>query len=115
MKTFPALRAALCRTRSFLLAGSLLIPEMLPLVPVSAGVAASIVLILSTGEAEARYGTVRRPVRRTTRRVVRRTGRRVAYLGAGASLVYLDGMSYYYWSGAYYQRDGSGYVEVIFD
>jgi len=115
MRIPTSVRIAFRRTGSLLLAGLILLPEMLPLGMVSAGITASAVLIFSAGEAEARGGAVRRPVRRTTRRVVRRTGRRVAVLGAGASLVYLDSMPYYSWNGAYYQKEGNAYVEVVFD
>lgn len=119
MKTLFAIHNAFRRAGFLLLAGLILLPEMLPLVPVSAGVAASVMLVLSAGNAEARGGAVRRPVRRTarrtTRRVVRRTGRRLAVLGAGARLVYIDSTPYYYDSGAYYQREGNVYIEIEID
>jgi hypothetical protein len=115
MKISTSIRIAFRRAGSLLLAGLILLPEMLPLGMMSAGITASAMLIFSGGKAEARGGAVRRPVRRTTRRVVRRTGRRVAVLGAGASLVYLDSTPYYSWNGAYYQKEGNVYVEIEID
>jgi hypothetical protein len=104
MNIASTVRSAARRASHLLLAGLMLLPEALPLSRMTVGVATSAAVLLFTGEAEARYGTVRR--------VVRRTGRRVAYLGAGASLVYLGGVPCYYWDGGYYQREGDVYIEI---
>ena len=72
-------------------------------------------------DAQARVGRPLTPVsvagtaRRTTRRVVRRTAYTVAVLPAGCVYGNYYGGMYYGCGGAYYEKSGTVYVQVVFE